>query len=240
MRREYHRWFSGALGRDMEMLTFAAEGEPRGVPVVVFPTSCGRFYEFEERGMVWAVRRQVEEGGVQLFCVDSVDAESWYNAEVPPRWRIARHMQYERYVMEEVLPLARSRSGGARAITAGCSMGAFHAANLALRQPEAFFGFLAMSGIFNPQRFLGGYYDEDVYFHAPADYLRNLSDGWYLDRYRQSTYVLAAGEHDICRGANEAMAGLMREKGLPVRFDIWGEGAVHDWPVWLRMVEQYL
>ena len=84
MEREYHRWFSGALGRDMEMLTFAAHGWKKGTPVLVFPTSCGRFYEFEERGMVEAVRRQIEDGRIQLFCVDSVDAESWYNGDVPP------------------------------------------------------------------------------------------------------------------------------------------------------------
>ncbi len=240
MRREYHRWFSGALGREMEMLTFTAEGEPRGVPVLVFPTSCARFYEFEDRGMVWAVREQVEQGKVQLFCVDSVDGESWYNGDVPPRWRVARHMQYERYLMEEVWPLMQARSGGARAITAGCSMGGYHAVNLALRRPDQFFGFLAMSGIFNPQRFLDGYYDDDVYFHSPESYLANLGDGWYFDRYRGATYVLAAGEHDICRGANERMAGVMRDKGVPVRMDIWGDGALHDWPVWLRMVEHYL
>ena len=240
MQREYHRWFSGALGRDMEMLTFAAEGWRKGTPVLVFPTSCGRFCEFEERGMVHAVRRQIEDGHIQLFCVDSVDAESWYNGDVPPRWRIARHMQYERYLLEEVLPLMQRRGGGMRAVTAGCSMGGFHAVNLALRRPEEFLGFLAMSGIFNPQRFLSGYYDEDVYFHSPMNFMQNLSDGWYLDRYRQATYVLAAGEHDICRGANESMAGVMRAKGVPLRFDVWGDGALHDWPVWLRMVRHYL
>ena len=240
MHREYHRWFSGALGREMELLTFAAAGQPRGLPVLVFPTSCGRFYEFEERGMVWALRRQIEEGRVQLFCVDSVDAESWYNRGVGPDWRVARHLQYERYVLEEVMPLLQARSGGASAVAAGCSFGAYHAANLALRRPDLFRGLLAMSGIFNPSRFLDGYYDENVYFHSPVDYISNLHDGWYLDRYREAKYVLAAGEHDICRGANEAMAGVMQAKGIPVELAIWGEQALHDWPVWQRMVEHYL
>ena len=190
--------------------------------------------------MAGAVQRQIEEGRIQLFCVDSVDAESWYNGVVPPRWRVARHMQYERYLLEEVLPLMRLRGGGLRAVTAGCSMGGFHAANLALCKPEEFAGCLAMSGIFNPQRFLSGYYDEDVYFHSPTTYIEHLRDGWYLDRYRQATYVLAAGEHDICRGANEGIATVMHAKGIPVRLDIWGDGALHDWPVWLRMAEHYL
>ncbi len=224
----------------MEMLTFAAEGTPRGTPVLILPTSCGRFFQFEERGMVWAVRRQIEQGNIQLFCVDSVDGESWYNREVPPRWRIARHMQYERYLIEEVVPLMQGRSGGDRAVAAGCSMGAYHATDLALRRPDLFRGLLAMSGIFDPSRFLDGYRDQDVYFHSPVVYLRHLHDPWHFEHFHRSTYVLAAGEHDICRGANEAMADVMRSKGMPVRFDLWGDGAVHDWPVWQRMVELYL
>ena len=103
MKREYHKWLSPALGRDMELLAFGHAG----IPALVFPTSCGRFFEFEDRGMVNVVRDKLEQGRLQLFCVDSVDSESWYNRNVPPRWRIARHMQYENYLMQEVLPLVR-------------------------------------------------------------------------------------------------------------------------------------
>jgi len=97
MKREYHKWFSPSLGRDMELLVFGHSG----VPALVFPTSQGRFYEFEDRGMVNAVAGELEHGHLQLFCVDSIDSESWYNRAVPPRWRIARHMQYEQYLMHE-------------------------------------------------------------------------------------------------------------------------------------------
>ena len=39
MHREYQRWFSRTLGRDMEMLVFGHSGRP----VIVFPTSMGTF-----------------------------------------------------------------------------------------------------------------------------------------------------------------------------------------------------
>src|SRR5438067_1497281 len=84
MKREYHKWFSPALGRDMELLVFGHGG----LPGLVFPSSCGSFFEFEDRGMVNAVYDKLEHGRLQLFCVDSVDSESWYNRAVPPRWRI--------------------------------------------------------------------------------------------------------------------------------------------------------
>ena len=236
MKREYHKWFSPTLGRDMELLIFGHGG----LPAVVFPTSCGRFYEFENRGMVHAVQHQVESGHLQLFCVDSVDAESWYNREVPPRWRIARHMQYEDYILHEVLPLVRRLNWNQKLAAVGCSFGAYHAANIALRHPDLFTAFLGMSGAYDMSNFLRGYYDQDCYFNLPTHYLPNLHDGWHFDHYHRNTYVLAAGDWDICRHPTEHLADVMRSKGIHVRLDIWGERIEHDWPVWLRMVETYL
>ncbi|MGA7243484.1 MAG: hypothetical protein WBX19_09890, partial [Terracidiphilus sp.] len=71
MNREYHKWYSSRLGRHMELLVFGHAG----LPVLVFPTSGGRFYEFEDRGMIGAVGGRVEKGDLQFFCVDSVDME---------------------------------------------------------------------------------------------------------------------------------------------------------------------
>ena len=57
--------------------------------------------------MVGAIANKIENGEVQLFCVDSVDAESWYNRNVPPRWKIARQVQYDEYIVHEVIPLVK-------------------------------------------------------------------------------------------------------------------------------------
>jgi esterase/lipase superfamily enzyme len=238
MEREYHKWFSQALGRDMEMLVFGHDG----LPVIVFPTSQGRFYEFEDRGMVGAIADKIGGGRVQLFCVDSVDAESWYNRNVPPRWRIARQVQYENYVVGEVVPFIRQRNQRPHMATMGCSFGGYHAVNTALRHPEVFTGCLSMSGAYDMKSlgFLNGYYDDDVYFNLPMDYLPNLSDGRILDQMRHNTYVLATGVHDQCWNDNERLAEVMRGRGIPVRLDVWGDNARHDWPWWQRMMQVYL
>lgn len=236
MKREYCRWFSGSLGREMEMLVFGHGG----LPVLVFPTSGGRFYEFEDNGMVHALQEDIGAGELQLFCVDSVNGESWYNRDVPPRWRIARHMQYEQYLCDEVLPLIRQWNGSQRPITLGCSFGGYHAANIALRHPSIFRGFLSMSGVFDLSRFLGGYYDQDVYFHTPTHFLPNLHDTYELAKYDGNTYVLATGVHDQCWEANERMAEVLRAKNIAHRLDVWGDGTRHDWPWWQRMVQTYL
>ena len=48
MNREHHKWYSPALHRDMELLVFGHAG----VPMIVFPTSMGRFYDYEDRNMI--------------------------------------------------------------------------------------------------------------------------------------------------------------------------------------------
>ena len=236
MRRDYHRWFSPRLGRDMEMLVYGHAG----LPAVVFPTSQGRFYEFEDRGMVEAIRWKIDAGEVQLFCVDSVDSESWYNRGVPPRWRVARQIQYDEYIIHEVVPLVKKLNWSPKMAAIGCSFGGYHAVTMALRHPDVFTAFLSMSGAFDMDSFLGGYYDQDVYFNQPTHFIPGMSDTWFLDRYRQNTYVLATGVHDQCWNQNERMAGIMRDKGIPVRLDVWGDNARHDWPWWQRMVQSYL
>jgi esterase/lipase superfamily enzyme len=236
VKREYHKWFSPSLGRDMELLMFGHAG----LPAIVFPTSCGRFFEFEDRGMVDAVRHQLEYGHLQLICVDSVDSESWYNRAVAPRWRIVRQMQYERYCMDEVLPFLRSQNHNTHIATVGCSFGGYHAANIAFRHPGIFKAMLSLGGAFNPVNFLHGYYDDDCYLNLPIHYLPNVADSNILDQYRHNTYVLATGVHDMCWSANEELAGVLRSKSIPVRLDVWGDNTGHDWPCWQKMLATYI
>ena len=238
MSREYCMWFYGALGRQMEMLVFGQDGRP----VIVFPSASGRFYEFEDQGMVEAIAEKIEGRRVQLFCVDSVDGESWHNREVPSRWRIARQMQYEEYVLREVVPFARRSNRRPHLATIGCGMGGYHAINVSLRHPQVFTSCLTMSGVFDltGMGLLDGYYDEDCYYHLPMDFLPNLEDLGILDCIRHNTYVLATGVHDPCWNESERMAAVMRSKGIPVRLDVWGDNARHDWRCWQRMLQVYL
>jgi esterase/lipase superfamily enzyme len=238
MKREYFRWCSSRLGREMELLVFGHGG----LPAIVFPTSQGRFYDFEDRGLVDAVKGKIETERLQLFCVDSVDAESWYSKSVGPRRRMARQKEYDCYIVEEVVPFARGMNTMAQMMTVGCSLGGFHAVNSALRHPEIFTGALSMSGAFDLKKlgFLHGHYDDEVYYNLPLDYLPNLQDARLLELMRRSKYVLATGVHDPCWDDNERLAAVMRAKGIPVRLEVWGEGAGHDWSWWQRMVRAYL
>jgi esterase/lipase superfamily enzyme len=220
----------------MELLVFGHAG----LPVIVFPTSGGRFFEFEDRGMIATLSGKIDAGQLQIFCVDSVDKESWYNRRVEPRWRIARQVQYEDYLIHEVVPLIRLKNGDPHLVALGCSFGGYHAVNIAMRHPDVFTGLLSMSGAFDISNFLGGYYDEDCYYNLPTHYLPNLNDPWFFEHYRRNSYVLATGWDDQCLADNQDLDRILSAKGIPHMLYIWDSHNSHDWPTWERMVREYL
>lgn len=235
MHREYVKWYSERLQRDMEILLYGHAG----LPMMVFPTSMGRFYEYEDRGMVHALSGAIDQGHLQVFCVDSVDKESWYNKRAHPGYRAHRHNQYDSYLVHEAVPFVRSRNQSPRFASSGCSFGGYHATNFALRHPDVVTDCVSMSGAYDIHQFVRGHYDENCYFNCPVDYLPGLSDEWFLERYRRMTLLLAVGEHDICLGENYRLAQILGDRHIPHKLDVWGFGARHDWPLWHDMARRY-
>jgi esterase/lipase superfamily enzyme len=220
----------------MELLSY---GE-NGFPFVVFPTSGGRFHEYEDRGMIHAVHQRIDAGAVQIICVDSIDRETWYSRGAHPADRLHRQNAFDAYLAYELAPFIHNRTSWERFGTTGCSLGGYHAFNFALRHPDLVPYAVSMSGAFDiPTRFLDGYYDENAYFHSPLHYVPNLSDGWMLDTIRRNYYVLAAGNGDPLFGTNVAMAHEFGVKNIPHLFDVW-DGFGHDWPWWHSMADKFL
>ncbi len=235
MRREYHRWWSPSLHRDMELLEFGHGG----ARVIAFPTSRGRFFEWEDRGMPRALAHGLNHGWFHLVCVDGVDAESWYAYHAHPGARAWRHEQYTNYVMNEVLPWAQWRNGHPYTVFTGASFGAFHALSMGLRFPDRVNRVLAMSGLADIKTFLGGYHNETVYLQNPVDFIPNEHDPWRLDRLRQQSIILAVGRDDKLLHQNRELSGKLWGKGIGNALREW-DGMAHDWPVWYDMARMYL
>ena len=233
MNRVFHRWHSPRLNRDMELLEFGHAG----MPLLVFPTSLGKYYEYEDRGMVSALSAKIEAGYLHVYCVDSVDAESWYNKQVSPWDKIQRHNEYEAYLLHEVLPLMTGGNG--RIAVTGCSFGGYHSVNFALRHPDIVSHCVSMGGAYDMTSFVGDYRGEDFYFHQPLMYIPQDDDGWYWERYQQLTLILATGENDICRRDNERLSGVLSARSIPHKLDVWGDSTGHDWPWWQQMARTY-
>lgn len=240
MQITYDKTFSRHLGRDMEFKRYGHSGKP----MIVFPTSGGRFYEFEDFGMIDAMAHLIDAGLIQVFTPDSVDAESWDNQSLEPEERALRHNQYDLYIVEELVPLIRQWTSWQGPLLAhGSSMGAFHALNFYLRHPDVFNGAIALSGLYDARFFVGEHFGYNVYINSPIDYLKDLSDSWYLEHYRKGDLILCCGQGDFEAESlrdTRKVADLLREKNIPAWVDIWGYEVAHDWPWWRYQLVYFL
>ena len=234
MKEAYRRWYTRHLSREFEMLIFGHAG----YPVILFPTSMGRYYQNKDFGLLNSVLPLLEQGLVKIYTPDGIDGESWYNEGIPPADRVRTHAGYENVILHDVIPFAQHDAGTAKVALAGCSFGGYHAANMAFRTPGPVGAMFSMSGAFDIKRFLAGYYDDNCYFNNPPDYLPNIAESEYLDQLRRVTIVLGAGDNDICIDENRRLASILHAKGIPHLLDI--RQGTHDWPLWREMFPGYL
>lgn len=238
MKREYHKWYCQSLGRDMELLVFGHAG----ARVLAFPTRCGRFFDYENMGIVGALGHQIEQGWIQLICVDSIDQETFYCHWANPRDRVLRHMAYERYILGEVLPMSESINGNPFLTALGCSFGAYHAMNIVLRHPHRFGRVVAMSGRYDLtlqvdgfRNLLDGHYDDDVYFNMPNHYMNNLGENGVLENIRRLDIKIIVGEYDPFLEDNKRLSDILWQRGVWHLFRVWN-GRAHGYRRWREMV----
>jgi esterase/lipase superfamily enzyme len=219
----------------MELLEFGHGG----ARVIAFPTSRGRFFEWENRGMHVALSHYLNNGWLHLTCVDGIDGESWYAYHQHPGARAWRHEQYTSYIVNEVLPWSQSRNSHPFVVMTGASFGAFHALSVGLRYPDRVNRILSMSGLTDISGFLGGYHNETVYFQNPVEFIPNEHDHWRLEKLRRQNIILAVGNGDRLVHQNRELSGKLWAKGIGNALREW-DGFAHDWPVWHSMVNLYI
>jgi esterase/lipase superfamily enzyme len=228
---KYHRWYSQNLGFDVEMLVFGDKGSP----VILFPTSQGRYFQNKDEGLIDSVKWFIDEGLVKIYCPDSFDWLTWYNKGVHPAERARNYVWYDKMLVDELAPWAMHETGVGKVATAGCSFGGYHAANFALKHPDKAGHLISMSGAFDMRQFLDGYYDDNVFYNNPVDFLpgSNQPELW------QMNIILGTAEHDICRGDNDNLSNILKQKHINHWLDV-RPFASHDWPVWKEMFPHYL
>ena len=233
MHTAYYNEYSYHLDRMMEFKVYGHAGRP----CLVFPAQSGRFYDFENFGMVGAVQALLEQGRLQLFACDSIDWETWAAFDRECRGRIERHEAYARYITEELAPrifeINQWSNDGQRAggiLTAGCSLGALHAVNFMFRWPDLFNGTIGLSDL--------------VYNNSTIDYLDQMpADHPYVEKYRSCDIVLCCGQGDWEQEAQQdthRMQELLGYKNIPAWIDYWGSDVVHDWPWWRKQFPYFM
>ena len=193
--------------------------------------------------MVKALSPLIEAGRIKLYAVDSVCRRSWADSSATPRHKAFLQAQYDKYMVEELLPWIREDCGGTtqRFAACGASLGGYNALNSAAKHPEWFDRMVGMSGTYVLDRRMNGYWDENYYFNMPVQFLPRLEEGPQLRGLRDSLFILAigSGPHD---GPHyiEQVAPVLRQKGIPHRVEVWGRDADHDWPTWRTMLPLFL
>jgi esterase/lipase superfamily enzyme len=242
MNREYHCWYSEKLERDMELLVFGHAG----AKVLIFPTREGRFYEYENLGLVAVLEDKINAGFLQLYCVDSIDWDTVYCSWRHPADRIQQHNRFEDYVLSEVMPFMAEKNSHACTIVHGCSLGAFHAANIAFRHPHLFQKLCSFSGRYDLtisveyfHNLFEGYYDDNIYFNMPTHYLPQLECEWRLEQLRQMHIILAIGREDPFFDNNMHLSQLLDSKNIAHELHIW-DGRAHRGRYWRQMAKLYI
>ncbi len=240
MRREITSWFSHNLGMDMPLVSYGHAG----YPLLMFPTAAADYLEYERFYLVDAIKDYIDAGLIRAYSINSVNKYSLLNRTSHPGWKVEMLTRYDKYIMDEVLPLIRNEAGdGVKPLTTGASLGAYLAANTYFKHSDNFRGTIAMSGSYDIYSYLDkGYYDDNVYFNNPTMYLKNMNDNFHLPNLQKAdSIVITTGQ-----GAYEAphksqeFSDLLHSKGIPHLLEMWGHDVNHDWVWWRKMLPYYL
>lgn len=234
----YIKHFSQSLQRDMEYKLYGNDGQP----VLVFPSQNGRFYDYEDFGMVETLAPFIDSGKIRLICVDGIDWETWSNTGGDARWRIEQHERWFHYVVDELIPSVRRDNE--QFIVTGCSMGGFHSGNFFFRRPDLFHTLLALSGLYHASYFFGSYSDELVYNNSPLDFLAQMPpEHYYWDTYRNRRIICCVGQgrwEDDLLDSTRRLDALLSQKNVPHWFDYWGHDVDHDWVWWRKQIAYFM
>ncbi|TYP95441.1 Esterase/lipase superfamily enzyme [Fodinibius salinus] len=235
MNKETTEWRSPSLGKDMKLTTYGTSG----TPLIALPTREADSSQWEEYGMVDAISYQLENGFNQLFCLSSVDGESFCNSNTSPKQRLVRHQQYESYLVEEVVPYVKEQSNINYIIIAGTDFGGYHAVSIALKHPKLFGKAIGMSGIYDITPWMDDFYDDNVYYNNPTDFIPNLNQQSTLDNIRDVDFRLVSYENDDRKHYADRMSDVLRMKYIEHDLDIWDlEG--DEWELWSNMLKTHI
>lgn len=242
MTRNYHKWYSNNLNRDIELLIYGNTG----TKVIFFPTRSGRFYDYENWQLIEGIRRHIDTGSYQFICVDSIDSESFYSNAHSGIEKLNRHRSYENYIIKEVIPFVNNLNHNPIMMTAGCSMGAYHAVNIALRYPNLFRKSIGLSGRYDLTKEMGvfkdlldGFYDLNIYFFMPSHFIPNIKNGNLLEQIKQIDFTLVIGRDDAFYSHNLDFNNLLLQKKLKSNLIVL-DGEAHNFKFWKETLNNFL
>ena len=142
-------------------------------------------------------RRFVDTGRVTIYCPDSIDLDSFYNKGDSSGRSHAHAQRLRERDRRTTFSISRGANAQCHRVgVCGASLGAYHAANIAFRHPDAVSHLISLSGAFEISDFFDGYHDENIYFNSPYQYLPNMPDPW---KFNHMSIIIGTGEWDNTR-----------------------------------------
>lgn len=241
---EQHKSYSKYLDKDMKFRVYGKSGKP----CLVFPAEGGRYYDFENEGMIEAAEKYIDAGKIQFFCCDSNYDETWLDDDQDPRIRMQKHELWYEYIIEELTPKIQMISDKANGVhqkvmTCGCSIGGFQAFNFLLRRPDLYDLVLSMSAMLTTDYFMD-YHDELTYYNSPLTNLSQLPfDHEYIKLYNEADITLCCGQGSgelEFANMHAQLEQIFQEKGINGWITYWGYDVTHDFLWWKKQLAYFL
>jgi esterase/lipase superfamily enzyme len=211
------KWGSPSLGEEMSLNIYGSGG----TPVLAFPDFNGKPSEYKSKGYLKLLEEQLENRYNRFYCVGSVDAEVFANGADYPEGRLHRYIQYENYIVDEVIPFIRDHSENDYLIVAGVGFGAYHAMNLALKHPGLVNKVLAACGRYNIRPYFDGYFSDLLYYNNPSEYFPNLNDPQFIDQIKRLDIRLISCHFDPNKHEAEHLSDALNDKWIDHSLDMW-------------------
>jgi len=239
MQRDIFGWYSPALNKEMPIVSYGYYG----FSLLLVPTAAADYLEYERFLMIESLAPFIDDGKIKVFSIDSVNNESWLNNSMSPWDQSNRHVQWNDYIFNEVVPyIKNATSWNTPLIVSGASFAALHSMNLFLKRPDLINGVVAMSGVYDLTYYSKGYKDDNVYFNSPQHYMPNMTDHTSLEAIRKSDHIhilTGSGDFEDPKAGGD-FAKILYDKGINYDFQDWGPGYKHDWPTWRDMLPSIL
>ena len=225
---------SDAMDRDFEVEVYGAGG----APLIVLPEGNGSCSSWNDHGMVETLSDRIDDGTIQLFCVDSADPSGWYFAEGAARYRKKAALSYIKFLCQEFVPFVRTKNQGLP-ILAGAGIGALNAAIAMLQHPELFGGLLAMSGTYDARNIVGESFDDVWEQLSPVDIAQHLTAAQKKSLApRHLAFVSGQNVSEDGVKTQHALEAIFADQGIDATFEYWGEDVTHSWMWWQEMARQ--
>jgi len=238
MRRVITGWHSPRLHKYMDIAVYGHYGPA----LLMFPSAAADFLEYERFHVIGTIKHLIDAGRLKVYSINSINSEAWLNDHMPNHYKGIRQNQFNDYIINEVVPFIHNDCGGLVPIyTTGVSFGALLSANIFFKRPDVFSGTLPLSGSYDLKDYTKGYFDDNVYFNSPMDYMPHNTDHNQLEHMRNSKIIIATGQGQWEKASRSVdFSRVLHSKSIPHHLDLWGHDIPHDWTSWRQMYPYFL